>query len=140
MRFSFRLDPLWRGPLLLIGARRSGAWVDLGEEALQLRFGFFSARIPLADVHGARRIDWPFYYGIGVRLAPRRTIGYIGSQRGVVEVRLRRARRFSVIVPVERERVALSLQAPDAFIDALSEAIAGSRARAGEWHPTRVQR
>lgn len=117
-RWTIRLDPVWRPFLLIIGARPSTCWVELGD-VLRVQFGLFSAEVPLTDLHRGRKIKWPLRYGIGVRLAPKKTVGYVGSRHGVVAVRLRGPRRFRVIVPIDRERVAFSLDDPDGFLAAL---------------------
>lgn len=115
-RWNIRLDALWRPLLLIIGARPSTCYVELDDARMLVRFGLFSADVPVAEIHGGRRIKWPLYYGIGVRLAPKQTVGYVGSHHDVVAVRLRRPRRFKVIVPIDRERVAISLEDPKGFL------------------------
>lgn len=122
-RWPIRLDPVWRPVLLLINARPSTCWVEMDEAQLRVRFGLFSASLPLSEVHGGRRIPWPLLWGVGVRIAPKRTVGYIGSLKGVVRLRLKRPRTFLVILPITRERVAFSLEDPKGFLKALADRI-----------------
>lgn len=122
MRFPIRIDPLWSAPLLVIAVRRSKAWVELSDDLLRVRFGVWQAEVPVAEVHGASRMEWPLLYGIGVRLAPRRTLGFVGSQSGVVELKLRGEHRFRVPFPIRRERLAVSVEDPDALVDAINGA------------------
>jgi hypothetical protein len=52
-RFEFAFAPAYRAPALAFGIRPETAWVEVGEEALEARFGPWRAKTPLTNVAGA---------------------------------------------------------------------------------------
>jgi hypothetical protein len=68
-------------------------------------------------VTGARPTKWRLLYGLGVRIT-RKTLAYIGSYEGAVEIRLRTPRRFPVPfgLTITRPSVTVALLDPTAFI------------------------
>ena len=116
-RFPIRLDPVWRIPLLAIGARPASSHVEVGDGLVKLRFGLYKAEVPRDDIAGAVHQPWPWYQGIGIRLGPH-GIGLIGSTEGVVQVHLRQPLPFTVLpgVKMSFDGFYVSLADPDAFI------------------------
>ena len=51
-RFRFRFDPAYRWLARLFGVTPERAWVDLGEEELEARYGPWRVRTPLSNVAG----------------------------------------------------------------------------------------
>ena len=122
-RFPIRRDPLWRPLLLLFGATAGRSSVELAEDRLAARFGWlFHHSFPLSEIEGAARRSWPFFYGIGWRSNLVGVIGLIGSRAGVVEVRFRRRRWLWMLLPLPCNRLAVSLQDPEQFLEALGKA------------------
>lgn len=119
-RFEIRLDSIWRAPLLLIGASPSRAYVELSDDALEIHFGGYHETIPRGNVADAKRRDWPWYYGIGVRVA-RHAVGYVGTTKNVVQVDLIEPHRFRILFGwrVKSKGVAVSFEDPEGFLDAL---------------------
>jgi hypothetical protein len=128
MRYAMRLDPVWRPLLALFGGTPGNAFVEIGGQSVRFRFGWtFDETVPLARIAGARRTTWPFWAGIGWRIASRGRIGLIGSREGVVEVRFRPPRRIRLLfIPWRCRGIAVSLQNPDGFIDALRARVPGA--------------
>ena len=52
-RFSFRFDPAYQRAARLFGITPSRAWVDIGERALEARFGPWRVRTDLGNILGA---------------------------------------------------------------------------------------
>jgi hypothetical protein len=51
-RFEFAFAPGYRPPALVFGIRSSTAWVDVGDEQLEARFGPWRVATPLSNVTG----------------------------------------------------------------------------------------
>ena len=120
MRFAIRIDPVWRAFLLAGGATRRNSFVELTDTEITFRLGaLFRRTFPRADIEGAAGRRWPIWYGVGWRSNLRGVIGLIGSYGGVVEVRLQSRSRAWGVFPCDR--IAVSLEDPERFIEALSE-------------------
>ena len=124
MRFTMRLDPVWRPLLALLGALRGNSYVDVGEDGVRFGFGvLFHEIIPRSEIASVRETSWPLLGGIGWRLTLNRRVGLIGSRTGVVEVRLREPRnmRLGLLrLPWRIEAICVSLEDPAGFIAALA--------------------
>jgi hypothetical protein len=120
MRFPIRVDPWWRPLLLAGGATRDNSYVEVTDDRVSFRFGFFFRRAFSRDeIEGASLRHWPIWMGVGWRSNLRGVIGLIGSYRGVVEVRLKGRSRVWALFPCDR--IAASLEDPEGFIEALSQ-------------------
>ena len=87
--FEISRDPLWRLPLLIIGATESRSVATLEDDTIDLRFGFAHVRIPYANIADVRGREWSWVLGIGIRVAGDKTLGLVGSTRGVVQIAFR---------------------------------------------------
>lgn len=113
-----RIDRWWAPLLLIGGATSSNTFVDLGDEEVRFDFGLvFDRTVRRDEIETAHRRAWQWWMGIGVRSNLRGLIGLIGSQEGVVEVKLKHRQRAWGLMPVDR--IAVSLQDPNAFLEAL---------------------
>jgi hypothetical protein len=122
MRFPILRSPWWAPLLLLFGATPGRSYVELADDRLVARFGWlFHYSFPLADIEGAGRRSWPLLYGIGWRTNLFGVIGLIGSHRNVVEVRLKRRRWVWMLLPLPCNRLAVSLEDPKVFLEALGK-------------------
>jgi hypothetical protein len=123
--FPARISPLWRIPMLVVGAAPNNSYVELEREDLVVRFGWFNDRIPLADVAGAEPTRWRFISGLGVRFN-RETMAYIGSYKGAVKVRLHLPRRFPAPfgLKISRASVTVALIDPEGFVAELEHRLA----------------
>jgi len=126
MRFPIRIDPWWRPLLLAGGATRDRSYVEVTDDRVSFRFGFFFRRaVDRGEVEGASLRHWPLWMGIGWRSNLRGVIGLIGSYAGVVEVRLQSRSRAWGVFPCDR--IAVSLEDPEGFIAALGQAPAPAK-------------
>lgn len=117
MRYAMRLNPVIRPLLALFGGTAAQSFVESSAESLRIRFGWgFDETVPRAEIRGARPRGWSPLRGYGWRLSPG-MVGLVGSGAGVVEIRLRAPRRLRIMmIPMRVERIAVSLQEPDAFL------------------------
>ena len=91
-RFPIRLGARSRPLLRLFGVGGSeDAWVDLGEEALEARFGWARAATPISNISGWRiEGPWRWITAIGVRRSVRHgDITFGGSHHGGVRLDFR---------------------------------------------------
>lgn len=120
-KFEISRDLLWRAPLRLIGATEERSYVTLGKDAIDLQLGMARVRIPYANVREAKPRKWPWYLGVGIRIAGDKTLGLIGSTRGVVQISLREPTVDGVLFMRRPNHVAVSLAEPEVFLAALRE-------------------
>lgn len=119
----------WLQPLLLLvgAARDSNSYAAIEGDALRVRFGwFFNETFPLSGIESVAMGRWPWYYGLGWRSNLFGLVGIVGSYSGVVEIRFKQRQRVSGILPFVKlgcDRLMVSLDEPDDFIEALSRAI-----------------
>jgi hypothetical protein len=120
-RFQIRIDPWWMALLLPGGATRQNSYAELTDGELHIKFGLlFDRAVPRAQVEGAKESHWPLWMGIGWRTNLRGLVGLVGSYRGVIEVKLREPVRVWGFFNCDR--IALSLEEPEAFIQAVGRA------------------
>ena len=120
--FSLRRDPLWRVPLVLIGAVEATSQVVVREGLLDIRFGFYRARIPAAQVVGATPTPWPLHQGIGIRIGRDRTLALVGSTQGAVRLTL--TDKAVSFLGFRSSSLVLSLDDPEGFVTAVDQLLA----------------
>ena len=126
MRFSIAIAPAWR-PLSGSSASRRRGRSSTSTSGAHPRLWHARERIAWDNVDGAAPLAWPFYYGLGPKLGPDGGVAYVGSTRGVVQVRLRRPQSLGVWAFFRKRHatcVTLSLSEPDAFLRAIAEKLA----------------
>ena len=127
MRFAMRLDRWWQPLLWLVGVRPGSAYVAVQGDTVRVRFGQFDYRFPRACVVGARRVSGAkrWWLGVGVHGNLVDWLAINGSLSGLVELRLDPPRRLWVLfVPNRVRRLYLSLEDPDALLQALRTPVA----------------
>ena len=120
-RFPIRLGAKSRPLLRLFGVRGAAdAWVDLGDDTLEARFGRFGAATPLANITGWRiEGPWRWITAIGVRMSVRhRDISFDGSHHGGVRLDFRERVRVG---PFRVPALYVSVDDVEAFAAALVE-------------------
>jgi hypothetical protein len=91
-RFPIRLGARSRPLLRVFGVRGpADAWVELGDDTFEARFGRFRAETPLSNIAGWRiEGPWLWITAIGVRMSVRHgDITFGGSHRGGVRLDFR---------------------------------------------------
>ncbi len=126
-RFAIRRDTLIKPLLLPFGGTASGSFVELREGKLRLRFGpMFDRTLSLSEVESVSLSRWPPLGGLGWRTDFRGRIALVGSFRGVAEIKLREKQRIKFVLPfvhLRCNRIAVSLEEPEAFVTALQTAL-----------------
>ena len=82
---------------------------------------WFHERIPLDGIGAIAPSEWPWWGGLGVKLA-HHGVGVVGSTEGVVNLKLTRPIKMHVIAVVDVEQLWVSLADRDSFLTALSAA------------------
>jgi hypothetical protein len=117
-RFAARIDPIWRPVLLPFGVRESGSYAEVRNHGIHIHFGFlFERTFELDEIESASRWQPSWLYGIGFRSNLIGLISLLGSHQGVVRVCLKKRTRSWGVFPLKR--VAISLQDPEGFLQAL---------------------
>jgi len=120
-RYQIRIDPWWQPLLLAGGATRDGAYVQLEGGRVKAQFGWlFNQELSLGDIESVREMSWPVWYGVGLRTDFVDLVGLIGSHQGVVELRLRSPLRVWGLLRCRR--LAISLEEPQRFVEAMARA------------------
>ncbi len=118
-RFSIRIDPWWQPLLLAGGATRDNAFVQVESGQVNVQFGWlFRHTFNRNEIAEAVLRDWPIWMGIGWRSNLIDQVGLIGSNRGVVELRLYAPIRVWRVLRCKR--LAISLEEPGQFLEALA--------------------
>jgi hypothetical protein len=121
MKFAVRIDWWCRPFMLFIWATPANSYVEIDGDEIRMRFGAgFDAPISRSNVVSAAPMRWSIIDGLGVS-AGGRIFGLIGSPSGVVELQLRETvgLRFAGF-PWTTRRIAISLEYPQGFIDAVT--------------------
>ena len=124
MKYNMRIDPIWRPLLLLGGATPSNSYIEIDGDKLRIRYGLFGHTMPVANVASAAGRSWPVWGGMGWR-GWGEQLGLIGSTENVVELQLNERERVGVGFvpwPFGVRRIAISLEDPQSFIDAVGAA------------------
>jgi hypothetical protein len=124
MRFPIKItDNFLLEPVLhTFGVHPETSYVELGDDTLEVSMGrWFHERIPLADIARIAPSDWPWWGGLGVKLA-HHGIGVVASTDGVVNVQLKSPLKMHAVIVVDSSQLWISLADRDAFLAALSTA------------------
>jgi hypothetical protein len=124
-KFNIHIDPIWKAPMLLIGATQAKSWVDVAEDELDIRMGVGHEHIPLSNVAGVAPHEWSMFYGLGHRIGPD-GLGYVGSTHNVVEIKLREPQQFNLLLGIKGTYGSfyVSVDNPEEFMAAVRAAIA----------------
>lgn len=117
--FAIARDWAWRLPLMIIGATDGQSVVRLDDDAADIRFGIARVRVPYADIREVRPRDWSWWLGYGIRIAGDKTLGLVGSSRGVVQIALKAPTVEGVLFMRRPRNIAVSLEDPTGFLAAI---------------------
>lgn len=128
MRFPILVNSAMRVVLSPLGVSPETAYVELREDELHVCLGrLFDERYPLAAVAEVGHAEHPWWGGLGVRLMGDGVVAAVGSLSNVVAVRFREAQKAHVIVVVSCQELRVSLEEPEAFVNALRSSLAARR-------------
>lgn len=119
--FRIERDVVWRPALMVIAATESRSVATLEDDAVDLRFGIAHLRVPYATIRSVREREWAWWLGVGIRIAGDKTLGLIGSTRGVVQIELKEPTVRGVLFMRHPRNIAVSLEDPVAFIRAVEQ-------------------
>jgi hypothetical protein len=115
---NFLLEPV----LHTFGVKPESTYTDLEADHLEISMGrWFHEKVPLAEIAVIAPSDWPWWGGLGVKLA-HHGIGVVGSTEGIVNIKLKKPQKMHAIAVVEVEQLWVSLVDRDGFLKALGEA------------------
>lgn len=119
-RFAIRYSPWLRPLFLVLGTGPRFSWVEVRDDALEVRMGWvFRCVVPRASIGAARR-ERDVWWAIGVHTDLRGRWLVNGSAKGIVAVDVEPAggaRLFGI--PVKVRRLGLGLDDPDGFLAAV---------------------
>lgn len=123
-RFDIHIDPIWKAPMLLIGATQAQSWIDVGDREIEIKMGIGHEHLPLENVADAVRGEWSMFYGLGHRLGPD-GLGYVGSTHNIVQIELKEPQPFHMLLGIKQSysNFYVSVDDPDAFIAAVRERV-----------------
>lgn len=120
-RFQMQIDRIWAPAVLVGGATHSNSYVEVTPEAVTFHFGYlFNHTASRDDIREVKARSWPWWMGIGWRSNLRGLVAIVGSYRNVVEVSFESRSRAWGILPMNR--IAISVEDPEGFIEALKPA------------------
>lgn len=102
MRFPIRLDRRYRWYLAIFGARESTAFVDVGGDQIDARFGWAKVSTPISNIERwSIEGPWNSLTALGVRRGNSSggDITFGGSAHGGVRIDLREPERFFMFRP-----------------------------------------
>lgn len=121
-RFPIKIGSLLALPLRIIKVKPEKAWVELREQSLYIEFGYVFAEVPYANVESVDVDAWSWIFGYGLRIATKKTVGYVSARGPVAYLQLKEPQSVKVgpgSFSFEAARLAISLVDPAAFRDAL---------------------
>ena len=119
-RYQIRIDDVWCFLLYMVGVTKETAAVEIDDGAIIVTFGRISTRIQFDELDAVESMSWPWLYGVGVRIAPSKTLGLLGSTQEVVLLTFRKPKPIKIPFPMKFQRVALSVEGQSSFVAAIS--------------------
>lgn len=125
-RFSIKRDG-WEKPLLvLFGATDDRSYIDVDDDRVEVRFGFYHLEIPRDQIQSVAVAPWPWWGGHGWRIRSRDSIGLIGASKPVVRFRLQPRLPVRILrLPVGLRDFYVSVEDPDGLLEALGQPVSG---------------
>jgi hypothetical protein len=108
----------WARPLLaLFTITAARSWVELADDGLRVRYGWYTTTVPYGLITSGRRTRWPWYAGLGWRTNFRSVLGLIGSYQGVAKITLDPPHRTRLLgIGFGTSELYISLDEPDRFL------------------------
>ena len=121
-RYPIRISAVFGLVLRLLKVKKDTAWVELGDDGLHIEYGYVAADVAYDNIEEVAVRHWPTLYGFGLRVGPKRTMGYVAAGGNVVWLVLKEPQPLSLGVrklTLERKQIAVSVADPEAFTEAL---------------------
>lgn len=117
-RFPIRRSP-WALPFLVpLAPGRPSA--DVGEETIVVRMGLLGrADVPVRLIAAVGTMDWPWWYGVGVRIA-RGLVAFVGASGPMAVLELSEPVQVRAPLRWRAERVAIGVEDIDGFVAAVA--------------------
>lgn len=111
----------WSLPFLLtLGAASPSA--EVGADAVRVRMGLHGAAdVPLAAIARVGTMRWPWWGGVGVRIA-RGLVAFVGSSGTLVVLELTEPRTVRAPLRWSASRIGVGVQDPEGFMSAIASA------------------
>lgn len=123
-QFKIHRLPILKPLLLPFGGSADRSFVELGERRMHCKFGFlFDESFSYDEIESVQRDKWPWYGGLGWRSDLRGKIAIVGSYGNIVRVDLKGDRRAKIFFNMPCKSLFISLEEPEAFIEALNNKI-----------------
>lgn len=123
-RFPLRRSPWALALFALFAPRRSAAVVD--GEAVSVAVGLLGgARIPLATIDRIGTMHWPWWGGLGVRIA-RGLVAFVERSGTLVVLELSEPVAMRAPLRWSADKVAIGVEDPGGFMAAIAEARRGA--------------
>lgn len=130
MRYDIAIAGPFRPLFSVFGFKPADSFVELDDQAVLFSFGTARERVPLSRIESVHERRWPFYYGLGAKLGPDKGVSYVGSTRGVLQIRFREPvamNVWGVFRTARAECVHVSLADAPGFRRALEAKLGSSR-------------
>lgn len=93
----------------------------VSDAEVRIRLGILgNASIPVSEIRRLRSVEWPWWGGIGVRLA-RRMVAFVTGSGRIALIELTEPLSVKTPFPWKTPRVAISVEDVDAFLNAVSQ-------------------
>lgn len=118
-RFPIKRTPPWRFLLGLFGVTTARAYLEIDEERLVARFGWYRLELPRAQIVAVEPGQWPWWWRIGGKIW-RERLGLIGAGGPVLCLRLAASQPTRLLgIPLHVQEVCISVEDPAAVQAAL---------------------
>lgn len=120
-RFPIKIARWARPILLLYGATADKSYVEVSEETVLARMGWYKVEVPRSEIEWVRRERWPWWRGIGIRGSLRGSVSALGAFGPVVRIHLRHPRLTVLsILPTQMRDLYVGPEDADGLIAALA--------------------
>lgn len=112
----------WVRPLLAVfGATDENAWVEIYDDRIEARFGWYYLVMPRENIASVALADWPWWSGAGWRTNFKDTLGLIGGLKNpVVQITLKKPQAIRLLkFPIRMKHLYLSVESPATFVESL---------------------
>lgn len=131
-RFQILITQLSQTLMIPFGVTRRQAYAQIQDDKLHIRFGpMFNERVRIQNIASAEMAHWPRWAGVGLRTNLRGSVGLVGSVGNTVKLTLKEPQPVHLFLfPAKCERLYMSLEDPEGFLEAIGMGAPAKRTRA----------